>query len=86
MNLIEQLAHESTQTATSKCCCQALSTRATPFPSIARYRQGSHGRVSRRRRSRALADERLSYLRNLERKEDAISLIDAQGKLTPELE
>ena len=32
-------------------------------------------------------DERLSYLRNLEqRKEDVILLIDAQGKLTPELE
>ena len=54
-------------------------------PFIARYRKEATGGMDDVA-LRAL-DERLSYLRDLEqRKEDVILLIDAQGKLTPELE
>ena len=55
------------------------------IPFIARYRKEATGGMDDVA-LRAL-DERLSYLRNLEkRKEDVILLIGAQGKLTPELE
>ena len=55
------------------------------IPFISRYRKEATGGMDDVA-LRAL-DERLSYLRNLEqRKEDVILLIDAQGKLTPELE
>ena len=55
------------------------------IPFIARYRKEATGGMDDVA-LRAL-DERLSYLRNLEkRKQDVLLLIDAQGKLTPELE
>ena len=55
------------------------------IPFIARYRKEATGGMDDVA-LRAL-DERLAYLRNLEqRKEDVIVLINAQGKLTPELE
>lgn len=55
------------------------------IPFIARYRKEATGGMD----DVALRslDDRLTYLRNLEqRKDDVIALIDAQGKLTPELE
>ena len=55
------------------------------IPFIARYRKEATGGMDDVA-LRAL-DERLAYLRNLEqRKEEVLLLIDAQGKLTPELE
>ncbi len=55
------------------------------IPFIARYRKEATGGMDDVA-LRAL-DDRLTYLRNLEqRKEDVITLIGAQGKLTPELE
>ena len=55
------------------------------IPFIARYRKEATGNLS----DEVLRDldERLNYLRNLEkRKEEIIRLIDEQGKLTPELQ
>ena len=55
------------------------------IPFIARYRKEATGGLS----DEVLRDldERLTYLRNLEkRKEEIIRLIDEQGKLTPELQ
>lgn len=55
------------------------------IPFIARYRKEATGGMDDVA-LRTLGD-RLTYLRNLEqRKEDVIILINAQGKLTPELE
>ena len=63
----------------------ALLDEGNTIPFISRYRKEATGGMDDVA-LRAL-DERLSYLRNLEqRKEDVILLIDAQGKLTPELE
>ena len=63
----------------------ALIDEGNTIPFIARYRKEATGGMDDVA-LRAL-DERLTYLRNLEqRKEDVLLLIDAQGKLTPELE
>ena len=55
------------------------------IPFIARYRKEAHGSLT----DTQLRDlfDRLTYLRNLsEAKEKALAAIDAQGKLTPEIE
>ena len=85
MNLIEQLAHElNLKTANIEAAVKLIDEGNT-IPFISRYRKEATGGMDDVA-LRAL-DDRLSYLRNLEqRKEDVILLIDAQGKLTPELE
>ena len=85
MNLIEQLARELNLKASNVEAAVKLIDEGNTIPFIARYRKEATGDMDDVA-LRAL-DERLSYLRNLEqRKEDVILLIDAQGKLTPELE
>ena len=85
MNLIEQLAHELNLKTANVEAAVKLIDEGNTIPFIARYRKEATGGMDDVA-LRAL-DERLSYLRNLEqRKEDVILLIDAQGKLTPELE
>ena len=55
------------------------------IPFIARYRKEAHGSLTDTQ-LRDLSD-RLTYLRNLEEaKEKAFAAIDAQGKMTPEIE
>ena len=55
------------------------------IPFIARYRKEKHGSLNDEQLRQL--NERLTYLRNLEeRKEQVLSAIEAQGKLTPELE
>ena len=85
MNLIEQLARELNLKASNVEAAVKLIDEGNTIPFIARYRKEATGGMDDVA-LRAL-DDRLSYLRNLEqRKEDVILLIDAQGKLTPELE
>lgn len=85
MDLIAQLARELNLKAANVEAAVKLIDRGQHHPLYLALPQGSHGRLDDVA-LRAL-DERLSYLRNLEqRKEDVILLIDAQGKLTPELE
>ncbi len=85
MNLIEQLAHELNLKTANVEAAVKLIDEGNTIPFIARYRKEATGGMDDVA-LRAL-DDRLSYLRNLEqRKEDVILLIDAQGKLTPELE
>lgn len=85
MNLIEQLARELNLKAANIEAAVKLIDEGNTIPFISRYRKEATGGMDDVA-LRAL-DERLSYLRNLEqRKEDVILLIDAQGKLTPELE
>ena len=85
MDLIAQLAHELNLKADNIEAAVKLIDEGNTIPFISRYRKEATGGMDDVA-LRAL-DERLSYLRNLEqRKEDVILLIDAQGKLTPELE
>ena len=85
MNLIEQLAHELNLKTANVETAVKLIDEGNTIPFIARYRKEATAGMDDVA-LRAL-DDRLSYLRNLEqRKEDVILLIDAQGKLTPELE
>lgn len=85
MNLIEQLAHELNLKTANVEAAVKLIDEGNTIPFIARYRKEATGGMDDVA-LRAL-DERLSYLRNLEqRKEDVITLIDAQGKLTLKLE
>ncbi len=85
MNLIEQLAHELNLKTANVEAAVKLIDEGNTIPFIARYRKEATAGMDDVA-LRAL-DDRLSYLRNLEqRKEDVILLIDAQGKLTPELE
>ena len=85
MDLIAQLAHELNLKAANVEAAVKLIDEGNTIPFISRYRKEATGGMDDVA-LRAL-DERLSYLRNLEqRKEDVILLIDAQGKLTPELE
>ena len=85
MDLIAQLAHELNLKAANIEAAVKLIDEGNTIPFISRYRKEATGGMDDVA-LRAL-DERLSYLRNLEqRKEDVILLIDAQGKLTPELE
>ena len=85
MDLIAQLAGELNLKAANVEAAVKLINEGNTIPFISRYRKEATGGMDDVA-LRAL-DERLSYLRNLEqRKEDVILLIDAQGKLTPELE
>lgn len=85
MDLIAQLARELNLKAANVEAAVKLIDEGSTIPFISRYRKEATGGMDDVA-LRAL-DERLSYLRNLEqRKEDVILLIDAQGKLTPELE
>lgn len=85
MDLIAQLARELNLKAANVEAAVKLIDEGNTIPFISRYRKEATGGMDDVA-LRAL-DERLSYLRSLEqRKEDVILLIDAQGKLTPELE
>ena len=85
MDLIAKLAEELKLKEADVEAAVKLIDEGNTIPFIARYRKEATGGMDDVA-LRAL-DERLSYLRNLEeRKEDVILLIDAQGKLTPELE
>ena len=85
MDIIATLAQELGLKPASVEAAVALIDEGNTIPFIARYRKEATGGMD----DVALRtlEERLSYLRNLEqRKEDVITLINAQGKLTPELE
>ena len=85
MDLIATLASELGLRPEAVDAAVKLIDEGNTIPFIARYRKEATGGMDDVA-LRAL-DERLSYLRNLEkRKEDVILLIGAQGKLTPELE
>ena len=85
MDLIAQLARELNLKAADVDAAVKLIDEGNTIPFIARYRKEATGGMDDVA-LRAL-NERLGYLRNLEqRKEDVIVLINAQGKLTPELE
>ena len=84
-DIIQQLAAELNKDPRHVENVVRLLDEGNTIPFIARYRKEATAGMDDVA-LRAL-DERLSYLRNLEqRKEDVILLIDAQGKLTPELE
>ena len=85
MDLIVTLAEELNLKPEAVDAAVKLIDEGNTIPFIARYRKEATGGMDDVA-LRAL-DERLSYLRNLEkRKQDVLVLIDAQGKLTPELE
>ena len=85
MDLIVTLAEELGLKPEAVDAAVKLIDEGNTIPFIARYRKEATGGMDDVA-LRAL-DERLSYLRNLEkRKQDVLVLIDAQGKLTPELE
>ena len=84
MDVTSQLAHELNLKPSNVEAAVKLIDEGNTIPFIARYRKEATGNLDDVA-LRAL-DERLTYLRNLEqRKQDVITLIDAQGKLTPEL-
>ncbi len=84
MNIIETLARELKLTVDQVEKTVSLIDEGNTIPFIARYRKEVTGSLDDTV-LRAL-DERLTALRNLEkRKEEVKNLIDAQGKLTPEL-
>ena len=85
MDITAQLAEELKLKPANVEAAIKLIDEGNTIPFIARYRKEATGNMDDAA-LRAL-DERLAYLRNLEqRKHDVILLIDAQGKLTPELE
>ncbi|MBM6774594.1 Tex family protein [Olsenella profusa] len=85
MDIIATLAEELGLRPAAVEAAVKLIDEGNTIPFIARYRKEATGGMDDVA-LRAL-DERLAYLRNLEqRKNDVILLIDAQGKLTPELE
>ena len=85
MDIIATLAEELGLKSAAVQAAVDLIDEGNTIPFIARYRKEATGGMDDVA-LRAL-DERLAYLRNLEqRKEDVIVLINAQGKLTPELE
>ena len=85
MNIIETLAKEFSLKVSQVEATVGLIDDGNTIPFIARYRKEVTGSLD----DTVLRnlDERLKYLRNLEsRKEEVRSLIDGQGKLTPEIE
>ena len=85
MNIINELAKEFNLGVSRVEATVALIDDGNTIPFIARYRKEVTGSLD----DTVLRDldERLKYLRSLEqRKEEVKSLIDAQGKLTPEIE
>lgn len=84
MDLIAKLAEELKLKEADVEAAVKLIDEGNTIPFIARYRKEATGGMDDVA-LRAL-EERLSYLRNLEeRKQDVITLIDGQGKLTDEL-
>ena len=85
MDIVATLAEELGLKPSAVEAVIQLIDEGNTIPFIARYRKEATGGMDDVA-LRAL-DERLAYLRNLEqRKEDVITLINLQGKLTPELE
>ena len=85
MDIIATLADELGLKPEAVEAAVKLIDEGNTIPFIARYRKEATGGMDDVA-LRAL-DERLAYLRNLEqRKADVLLLIEAQGKLTPELE
>ena len=85
MDIIATLAEELGLKLEAVAAAVQLIDEGNTIPFIARYRKEATGGMD----DVALRtlDERLAYLRNLEqRKSDVITLIEAQGKLTSELE
>ena len=85
MDIIATLAEELGLKLEAVAAAVQLIDEGNTIPFIARYRKEATGGMD----DVALRtlDERLAYLRNLEqRKSEVITLIEAQGKLTPELE
>ena len=85
MNIITELAKEFNLKVSQVEATVGLIDDGNTIPFIARYRKEVTGSLD----DTVLRnlDERLKYLRNLEaRKEEVRSLIDGQGKLTPEIE
>ena len=85
MDIIAVLARELDLKPAAVEAAVRLIDEGDTIPFIARYRKEATGGMD----DVALRtlNDRLAYLRNLEqRKEDVITLINAQGKLTPELE
>ena len=85
MNIINELAKEFNLPVSRVEATVALIDDGNTIPFIARYRKEVTGSLD----DTVLRDldERLKYLRSLEqRQEEVKSLIDAQGKLTPEIE
>ncbi len=85
MNIINELAKEFNLAISRVEATVALIDDGNTIPFIARYRKEVTGSLD----DTVLRDldERLKYLRSLEtRKEEVRSLIDSQGKLTPEIE
>ena len=85
MDIIATLAEELGLKLEAVAAAVQLIDEGNTIPFIARYRKEATGGMD----DVALRtlDERLAYLRNLEkRKADVLVLIEAQGKLTPELE
>ncbi len=84
MNIIETLARELNLTVDQVEKTVGLIDEGNTIPFIARYRKEVTGSLDDT--VLRTLDERLTALRNLEkRKEEVKNLIDAQGKLTPEL-
>ncbi len=84
MNIIETLAKELNLTVDQVQKTVDLIDEGNTIPFIARYRKEVTGSLDDT--VLRTLDERLTALRNLEkRKEEVKNLIDAQGKLTPEL-
>ena len=84
MNIISELAKEFNLRISQVEATVALIDDGNTIPFIARYRKEVTGSLD----DTVLRnlDERLKYLRSLEeRKEEVKNLIDAQGKLTPEI-
>ena len=85
MNIINELAKEFNLRISQVEATVGLIDDGNTIPFIARYRKEVTGSLD----DTVLRDldERLKYLRSLEqRKEEVKNLIDAQGKLTPEIE
>ena len=85
MDLVKQLAGELDLREDKVAAVVKLIDEGNTIPFIARYRKEATGSME----DTALRelDDRLRYLRNLEkRKEEVLSAIGEQGKLTPELE
>ena len=85
MNIINELAAEFKLRISQVEATVGLIDDGNTIPFIARYRKEVTGSLDDEILRNL--DERLKYLRSLEqRKEEVRALIDAQGKLTPEIE
>ncbi len=84
MNIIETLAKDLNLTADQVEKTVALIDEGNTIPFIARYRKEVTGSLDDN--VLRTLDERLTALRNLEKRKDEVkNLIDTQGKLTPEV-